>query len=72
MEFAISLKSGEYLSASSLAESSAYRASVKYLLVCPECGEPVHFRVREIPYNTPFFSHYKQIQNIKFHYLAKI
>jgi hypothetical protein len=65
MEFAISLKSGEYISASSLAESSAYRASVKYLLVCPECREPVHFGIREIPYNTPFFSHYKQIQNIK-------
>ena len=65
MEFAISLKSGEHISASSLAESSAYRASFKYFLVCPECGEPVHFRKREIPYNTPFFSHYKQIQNIK-------
>jgi hypothetical protein len=65
MEFAISLKSGEHISASSLAASNAYRASVKYFLVCPECGEPVHFRNREIPYNTPFFSHYKQIQNIK-------
>ncbi len=65
MEYALSLKTGEHISAVDLSESAAYRASLKFLLVCPECGEPVHFRQREFPYNTPFFSHYKQSESTK-------
>ncbi len=66
MEFALSLKTGDQLSASDLGASAAsYRASLAHLLVCPECGEPVHFRRREMPYNTPFFAHYKLADSLK-------
>lgn len=65
MESAISIKTGEHIEAKRLAGSVAYRAALKHLLVCPECGEPVHFKSREVPYNTPFFAHYKQVASIK-------
>ncbi len=66
MESAISLKTGDHLDAGELARTStAYRATLQHLLVCPECGEPVHFKRREIPHDTPFFAHYKQVEGIK-------
>ena len=61
MEHALSLKTGEIVAA----ESSNYSSSKNLLLVCPECGEPVHYKLREIPQKTPFFSHPKEIDSIK-------
>lgn len=65
MDYALSLKNGVHISAADLSESAAYRAALKFLLVCPECGEPVHFRQLESPYNTAFFAHYKQHKSAK-------
>jgi hypothetical protein len=65
MDYALSLKTGIHISAAEVSKSAAYRASLKFLLICPECGEPVHFRKLEPPYNTPFFAHYKQQEAAK-------
>ena len=56
MDVAMSLKSGRYIKAI----DAGYESSKDKLLVCPECGEPVYFRIREQPYYTPYFSHYKE------------
>lgn len=61
MESALSLKNGDYIDA----VKANYETSKKMLLVCPECGEPVHFKLREIPYRTPFFAHPKEQVSIK-------
>lgn len=61
MESALSLKSGDYIDA----VKANYETSKKMLLVCPECGEPVHFKLREIPYRTAFFAHPKEQVSIK-------
>ena len=58
---ALSLKTGDYVGADRLKPAAKYGASRRELLVCPECGEPVHFRKREFPNVTPHFSHYKQL-----------
>jgi hypothetical protein len=56
MDTAVSLKTGFFI----LASRANYESSREQLLVCPECGEPVHYRQREYPYHTPYFSHYKE------------
>ncbi len=56
MDTAVSLKTGIFI----LASRANYESSREQLLVCPECGEPVHYRQREYPYHTPYFSHYKE------------
>ena len=61
MESALSLKNGDYIDAA----KANYETSKKLLLVCPECGEPVHFKLREIPYRTPFFAHPREEVSIK-------
>jgi len=61
MDTALSLKSGEHVEA----RTSNYATSRELLLVCPECGDPVHFKLREIPYTTPFFAHPKEQESIK-------
>jgi len=61
MDESLSLKSGKYIAAS----SATYRSCQDLLLVCPECGEPVFLKNRQIPYRTAFFSHYKEIEYVK-------
>lgn len=61
MDEALSLKTGNFLYAKNATHSSAK----EMLLVCPECGEPVYFKAREIPNKTPFFSHYQEHESIK-------
>jgi hypothetical protein len=55
---ALSLRSGEMLSASRVSHSS-YK---KLLPICPQCGEPVHLRQREVPYSTAYFAHHKEVE----------
>jgi hypothetical protein len=55
---ALSLRSGEILSAAKVRHSS-YR---QLLPICPQCGEPVHLRQREIPYSTAYFAHHKEVE----------
>lgn len=61
MDQALSLKTGEFISA----DKASYASSKNLLLVCPECGEPVYFKARETPYVTPFFAHYKELEIVK-------
>jgi hypothetical protein len=61
MDTALSLKTGEHVTA----QRAAYITSKDLLLVCPECGEPVFFKKREIPHNTPFFAHYQETNSLK-------
>ena len=61
MEQALSLVNGKYL----LASSAGYSSSKELLLVCPECGEPVYYKSRQIPHITPFFAHYQELASIK-------
>ncbi len=61
MDQALSLKTGEFVSA----DKASYASSKSLLLVCPECGEPVYFKARETPYVTPFFAHYKELETVK-------
>ena len=61
MYIALSLKNGEQIEAS----KASYAATRNLLLVCPECGEPVHFKNRQYPHNTDFFAHPKELPLIK-------
>ncbi len=61
MDTALSLKSGDVVPAN----GATYKTSKDLLLVCPECGEPVHLAIRESPYNTPFFVHPKELPSLK-------
>lgn len=47
------------------AKTATYDDSKKLLLVCSECGEPVHLRKREIPWDTKYFAHPKTRANPK-------
>lgn len=60
MEEALSLQTGGYVNAA----KGTYASSRDLLLTCPECGEPVYFKVRQIPHRTLFFSHYQEIESI--------
>ncbi len=53
MDAALSLKTGRSIAAS----SADYESQRALLLVCPECGEPVHLSDRTIPRRTRYFSH---------------
>ena len=61
MYVAVSLKTGEYVEAI----SANYKATRNLLLVCPECGDPVQFKFRQIPRDTPFFAHPKENESVK-------
>ena len=61
MYVAVSLKNGEHIEAI----KASYKATRDLLLVCPECGDPLHFKFRQIPHDTPFFAHPKQHESIK-------
>jgi len=61
METAISLKTGKFIKAT----DSDKTTSKRLLLSCPECGEPVYLKKREIPHETLFFSHYENIESRK-------
>jgi hypothetical protein len=61
MEISLSLRNGKLISASNCDHSS----SRSLLLVCPECGEPVYFKKRHIPYQTSFFAHHKESESVK-------
>lgn len=61
MYVAVSLKSGEHIEAT----KANYKVTRDLLLVCPECGDPVQFKFRQIPHDTPFFAHPKEDESIK-------
>ncbi len=61
MDHALSLKTGDFVKAL----RSNYSTSRNLLLVCPECGEPVHYKLRQSPHKTPFFSHPKEGESLK-------
>jgi hypothetical protein len=61
MDSSLSLKTGKYFSAT----NATYVTAREMLLVCPECGSPVHYKLREIPNNTPFFAHPKESKSLK-------
>lgn len=61
MEISLSLRNGKLISAANCDHSS----SQSLLLVCPECGEPVFFKKRHIPYQTSFFAHHKESESVK-------
>jgi hypothetical protein len=58
MREALSLRSGNLIEAAK-ATPSSYR---NFLPICPQCGEPVHLRQREVPYFTPYFAHHKALE----------
>ena len=53
MDTALSLKNGRRVAA----ERASYSSQRDLLLVCPECGEPVHLCERTVPKRTRYFSH---------------
>ena len=53
MDAALSLKTGESL----CAIRATYESQRQFILVCPECGEPVHLVERTHPRQTKYFSH---------------
>lgn len=57
MKEALSLRTGGYVRAS----VCDYSTHKELLLVCPECAEPVHFKQRLIPRETPYLAHYQEI-----------
>jgi hypothetical protein len=59
METAISFKSGKYVHAS----DCNHQSYLELRLHCPECGEPVYFKRRQIPIDRPFFSHHEKKEN---------
>ena len=59
MEIAISLKSGKYVHAS----DCNHQSYLDLRLHCPECGEPVYYKRRQIPIDRPFFSHHEKKEN---------
>jgi len=56
MDEALSLKNGKFIAATDANHSTCKT----FLVVCPECGEPLYFKYRTDPNNKPFFSHYKE------------
>lgn len=56
METAISFKSGKHVHAS----DCSYQSYLALRLHCPECGEPVFFKRRQVPNNLAFFSHHEK------------
>jgi hypothetical protein len=68
METALSLKNGAYISAT----GSNHKATKSLLLVCPECGEPVFFKMRKIPNRTSFYSHHKEIEALRHFYSCSL
>lgn len=61
MEISLSLKNGKLINA----ENCDHSSSRSLLLVCPECREPIHFKKRNIPYQTSFFAHHKESESVK-------
>ena len=61
MDVSLSLKNGKLTNA----ENCDHSSSRSLLLVCPECGEPVFYKQRNIPYQTSFFAHHKESESVK-------
>ena len=53
MDSALSLKTGHRI----YAQDANYDSQRKFILVCPECSEPVHLRRRTASTNTSYFAH---------------